>query len=694
MSKIFTLATLGLEVEIGKFARQADGSVWLKHGNNVVLSSAVATPEEREFMGFFPLTVEYRERTSAVGKFPGGFIKREGRLSDKEVLTSRMIDRPIRPLFPKYYFNEVQVIATVFSSDNKFPNDVLGIIGSSLALTLSNIPFLGPVGAVKVGRVNGEWKFNLGFEEKKESNVELLVAGTKNGVCMVEGYCDSLSEEELVEALFLAHDQIKEQIDWQLSIQKELAVGKVESASEQDWTLLEEKIKAYVKKEFCLELFKETKEEQNKVMRKLKKDLLEYFAHEIETGAVSKAKVLFLFDGLLKEMLPDLIAEKQHRIDGRGFTQVRPIEAEVGLLPCVHGSSLFQRGETQALASVTLGTAQDAQKGEDLTGSFERTFMLHYNFPPFSTGEVRPIRGVGRREIGHGYLAERSFLNVLPSQEEFPYTIRSVADILESNGSSSMASVCSTTLAMMDAGIPIKEMVGGVAMGLMKDSSGKFHILTDILGIEDALGLMDFKVTGTEKGIMAVQMDIKAKAGLTREILSKALSQALEGRLHILGEMKKVMTKPRAEVSDLAPRVTSFKVAVDKIGAVIGPAGKNIKEIVAVTGADINIEDDGTVRIYATESASAKKAEGWVKALVGDIEPGTMFDGILRRIAEFGLFVELVPGKDGLVHISKISKENQARVGREINEGDVIKVKVISVEQDTGRIRLEAPELQ
>jgi len=696
MSKIFELKELGLKVRIGKFARQSDGAVWIEHGKNVILSTAVASKEEREFMGFFPLMVEYREKTSAAGKIPGGYIKREGRLSDTEVLNSRMIDRPIRPLFPKYYFNEVQVISSVYSYDGNFPTNILAIISSSLALTISKIPFLGPIGAVQVGRIDGEWKFNLSYEDLLKSDIELIVAGTKDGICMVEGYTNSVSEEELVEALFLAHEQIKIQVDWQLKIQKELGVEKVGVVKEVEdyWTDWEGKVGAFFKPELCDKIFAPTKAEQSEALKGLKKDLLEHFTSEIESGIVTKSKILFLFDTMLKKHLPDKISKKQARLDGRPFDKVRPLEIEVGLLPCVHGSSMFQRGETQALSSLTLGTAQDAQRVEGLEDESTRSFMLHYNFPPFATGEVKMIRGVGRREIGHGYLAEKSFKNVLPSQEEFPYTIRSLVDLFESNGSSSMATVCATTMALMDSGVPIKGMVGGIAMGLMKDSDGKFHVLTDITGTEDAFGLMDFKITGTPEGVMAVQMDIKAKAGLTKDILKGALEKAKDARLHILGEMKKVLSEPRAEVSELAPRVFSFKIDPDKIGAVIGSAGKVIKEIIAVTETQIDIEDDGTVKIYSQESKSAKKAEMWVRTLVGDIEAGTNFDGIVKRVAEFGLFVELVPGKDGLVHVSSIAREKQRTLARDFKVGDTLKVKVVSVEVETGRIRLIAPDLK
>jgi polyribonucleotide nucleotidyltransferase len=694
MSKIFKLDKLGLEVELGKFAKQADGSVWIKQGSNVVLSTVVASRDEKEFMGFFPLTVEYREKVSAAGRIPGGYIKREGRLSDEEVLASRLIDRPIRPLFPKYYFNEVQIISSVYSYDGKFPQDVLALIAASLSLTLSRIPFLGPIGAVRVGRIEGKFESNLSREKSLLSDVDLIVVGTKDGICMVEGYGDSLSETELVEALFFAHEQIKIQIDWQLEIQKEFGEEKDEVPNLSLWEEWEEKVRSHFKKDSCEGLFNLSKAEQRAALQTLKEDLLHFFASEIEAGVISRSSVVFLFDSLLKEYLPDIIASKGIRLDGRVFDKVREISADVSILPSVHGSALFSRGETQALASLTLGTSQDAQRSEGLEGEKERTFMLHYNFPPFSTGEARPIRGVGRREIGHGYLAERSFSHVIPTQEDFPYTIRSLVDVLGSNGSSSMATVCATTLALMDAGVQIKDSVGGIAMGLMKDSSGKFHVLTDILGIEDAFGLMDFKVTGTERGITAVQMDIKAKAGLTKELLQNALDQAKKARLHILGVMNDILASPRKEVSDLAPRVSSFRIDSDKIGGVIGPGGKTIKEIIAVTGTQIDIVDDGTVKIYSQKGESARHAELWVKTLVGDIEVGTSFEGKVRRVAEFGIFVELVPGKDGLVHISMIARDKQKTLGKMFKIGDLLKVKVVAVESETGRIRLIAPELK
>lgn len=695
MQKIFRLPKFNLEVELGKFARQADGAAWIRCGNNIVLATAVASKVIKEFAGFLPLTVEYRERTSAAGKIPGGYIKREGKLSDNEVLTSRIIDRPIRPLFPHDFYNEVQILATVYSSDGKFPASILGLIGSSLALTISNIPFLGPVGAVQVGRIDGEWKFNLSFEDQQKSDSDIIVASTQNGICMVEGHCNNIKEEELIDLLLQAHEMNQEIINWQLEIQKELGVEKAPVSSTIDWELWTKKVSEIFTPEAAATLFASSKEVRGAAMDTIQETIKQQFASDIEAGTVTSTVLSAIFESLLKKMMPDLMAQKGIRVDGRKFDEVRPIYSEVSTLPCVHGSSLFQRGETQALASITLGSGQDAQKIESLIGGMqERSFMLHYNFPPFATGEVKPIRGTGRREIGHGYLAETSFYNVLPGQDAFPYTIRSVVDVLESNGSSSMATVCSTTLAMMDAGIPIKAMVSGTAMGLMRDSQGNFHVLTDILGFEDAFGLMDFKVTGTDAGIMGFQLDIKDKVGLPREILAKALEQALIARVHILNEMNKTLTKPRSELSPLAPRITSVKIETDKIGALIGPGGKTIKEIVAKTGTQIDIEDDGTVKIFSKDHASAQEAESWIKALVGDLEVGSVYSGTIRRFTEFGVFVEVVPGRDGLVHISTIAKSLQRDLEDNYRVGDKLTVKITAYDKDTGRIRLVAPELE
>lgn len=693
--KNFSHPELGLEVELGKYARQANGAAWLKAGKNVVLCTAVAGNAPKDFLGFFPLTVEYRERTSAAGKIPGGFFKREGKLSDEEVLNSRLIDRPIRPLFPSNYFNEVQIIATVYSSSGEHPVNALAILGSSLALTVSDIPFLGPIGAVQIGRVNGKWEFNLDYTNQVTSDADIIVAGTSAGICMVEGNCNNASESELIDLLLKAHDIIKKQVDWQLAIQKEVGKTKKQAANAFDldhWQALVANQISYASVEA---LFGKSKQVRSEAMDTLQEEVLKHFASDIAAGNISAGVISYLFDTQIKKLIPDVIASRQQRIDGRRLDEVRPIASEVGLLPCVHGSAVFQRGETQALATATLGSGQDAQKIESLHGGLqEKRFMLHYNFLPFSTGEVKPMRAVGRREIGHGYLAETSFSAVLPDVASFPYTIRTVVDILESNGSSSMATVCSTTLALMDAGIPLKQMVSGIAMGLVVDSKGQYHILTDILGEEDALGLMDFKVTGTDDGIMAFQLDIKDKVGLSRELLAKALAQARVARLHILGEMRKTMTQPRSELSSLAPRIFSLKISQDKIGAIIGPAGSIIKEITATTETQIEIEDDGTVLIFAKNAESAKMAEEWVRRLAKEVELGATYEGTVRRLAEFGIFVEIIPGKDGLVHISSIARHRQRDLDKQVRLNDKLVVKVTAIDQETGKVRLVAPSLE
>lgn len=695
MTKVFKFEHGGIEIELGKYARQADGSVWIKSGNNIVLSTAVASKEAKEALGFFPLTVEYRERMSAAGRIPGGYFKREGKLSDMEVLASRVIDRPIRPLFPATYFHEVQLLSTVYSSDGKFPTSILSLLGSSLALTISHIPFLGPVGAVQVAWVDGKFKFNPTYEELDASHSDITIAGTKHGISMVEGHCNHISEQEMIDLLFAAHEEIKKQVEWQLEVAQALNVEKVIPTSSVNWDEWKAKIKGALPPGFADDLFAATKNERGEGLDILKKSVIDLFAEDIKNAVVPEHVIKISLDSIIKDALPDIIASKQVRVDGRSFDQVRPISTEVGILPCVHGSAVFQRGETQAIASITLGTGQDAQKVESLIGGAgERLFMLHYNFPPFATGEAKPIRGAGRREIGHGYLAESSFINILPKADNFPYVVRSVVDILESNGSSSMATVCSTVMALMDAGVQLSDMVAGIAMGLLRDSSQKMHILTDILGMEDAFGLMDFKVVGSDKGIVAFQLDIKDKVGLSRELLTEALEKARKARLHILGEMRKVMTAPRTEISVLAPRVTTLKVPTDKIGLIIGPSGKNIKEIIAKTGTQIDIEDDGSVKIYSRSSEGALEAENWIKTLSGDIEIGSVFNGTIKRIAEFGMIVELVMGKEGMVHISTIDREKQDQLDQLYKVGDKLSVRVVSQDRETGRIKLVAPEIE
>lgn len=695
MTKKFKLHGSDLEVQVSGYAGQADGEAWLQCGKSVVFSTVVASKKETDYLGFLPLSVEFRKRPSAAGKFPSGFIKREGRLSDRETLASRVIDRSIRPFFPVNFFNEVQVISTVFSSDGLFPPVVMGVLSASIALITSGIPFLGPVGAVQLCRIDGEWVVNPSYAITKDSMDLITISGSKDGLCMVEGKCDQISEDELLKVLNIAKQAIKIQLDWQEEIKREFAVPQQLLGSQLDFNAWSAKVRQYLPKDWSTILFTSDKKVLGKNIDEIKQLVLANFQQEIADGIISKAVLELLFDIAIKQIIPNTVVEAGKRFDDRAFNKVRAISGTVGLLPAAHGSATFRRGDTHAISSVSLGTGSDAQKEDSLFESnLERTFMLHYNFPPFSTGEAKPMRGVGRREIGHGYLAERSFYSVLPAEGKFPYTIRSVVDILECYGSSSMATACATTLALMDAGVPIRSMVAGIAMGLFGTTDGRFAVLSDISGSEDAYGLMDFKVIGTENGITAFQMDVKAKAGIPEDVLVKALFEAKVGRLHILSEMKKVISAPRNDVAETAPRVFVIKINPEKIGMLIGPGGKNIKEITASTGAQIDIEDDGTVKIYAQSKEIADKALGMVRGTTGEIEVGFSCNGQIRGITDFGMFVEIVPGKDGLVHVSSMSKHFKDNFAKEFKIGDKLEVIVESSDKATGRIKLNAPSLK
>ncbi len=692
MVKTFRLEDFGYEVEIGKIARQADGAVWFRQGGTVVLATVVSAPSA-EFPGFLPLTIDYREQFSAAGKIPGGYYKREGKFTDKEILTARLIDRAIRPLFPSDYFNQLQILVTVYSVDKDHSPHTISLIASSIALSISKIPFLGPVGVTEVARINGTWIYNPTYLQTQESDVRVIVAGTKEGICMVEGSTNEITENEFIEILFQAHEIIKKQVEWQEEIQKQLDVQKEPIVSEIDWPTWTERVTRFLTEEVVKTTFVTDKVERGLALKKIKHEFTLQYTQEIEKDSVSDRILEYLFDTILKEKQTELIFKTGKRIDGRAFDQVRAISNEVGLLPFVHGSALFTRGRTQALCSITLGGGQDEQKVEDLMGNtLEKSFMLHYNFPPFSVGEVRAMRGPGRREIGHGYLATSAIEQVLPSKESFPYTIRVVADILESDGSTSMATVCGSTMGLMNAGVPIRKMVSGVAMGLLQSPTGQFQSLTDINGIEDAFGLMDFKVAGTDTGITAIQMDIKYKGGLKREVFQKALEQAKKGRLHILEEMQKVMSKPNSKLSDLVPQIVTVKVPTDKIGAIIGSGGKVIKDIIAKTDTSIDTESDGTIKIFGQPGPKLDLAVSWVKTLGGIIERGTRYQGRIKRIAEFGLFVEIAPGLDGLVHISFIPKQKQAKMAQEYKPDMPITVEVVDYDETTGRIRLKLIE--
>lgn len=690
MVRTFKNEEFGFEVEIGKVARQADGAVMLKQGGTVILATATSAPS-KEFPGFLPLTTEYREQYSAAGKIPGGYFKREGKLSDREVLTSRLIDRAIRPLFPYNYFDQLQVLTTVYSVDKDHAPNTISLLAASLALSISKIPFLGPIGVIEVGRVKGEWIFNPTHPQQLESDMRIVVAGTEEGIVMVEGSTNELSEETFVDVLFQAHEKIKRLIVWQKEIQAELNFEQPAHEDKYGFNVWKSEISTFLTDERVERMYSEDKQVRYGNLATLKSDFAAEYAEKIDTTGVPGSVIDFIITDELQEKLSSFIFKHNKRVDGRGFETIRPISVEVGLLPFTHGSSLFTRGNTQALASVTLGSGQDEQRIDTLMTEEPGmgSFMLHYNFPPFSVGEVKPMRGVSRRDTGHGYLARSGFDFLRPTPEQFPYTIRVVVDILESDGSSSMATACATTMALMQAGVPIKKMVAGVAMGLLEKSAGEFQTLTDISGFEDAFGLMDFKVIGTDLGISAIQMDVKYKGGLPRRVFEQALEQARVGRLHILGEMRKVMTAPRAELSVLVPKVVTLNIITDKIGAIIGSGGKTIREITETTGTSIDIEPDGLVKIFGGPDAQIDLAVRWVKTLAGQIDKGAIFDGKVRRIVDFGLFVELVPGLDGLVHVSNIPRDLQRTFMQSIKLNDDVKVEVLDHDEVTGRTSLK-----
>jgi polyribonucleotide nucleotidyltransferase len=689
MERKFSLPEFGYEVTFGKFAGQAAGSAWLQQGGTIVLAT-VCTADSTEFPGFLSLMVDYRENYASAGKIPGGYFKREGKFSDQEVLTARVIDRSIRPLFPDNFFNAVQVMVTVYSVDKEHTPQPLALLAASLALNQSNVPFDRPVGIIDAIKLDGQWILAPTYSQIIKSSTKITVAGDEEGVCMVEGTAEHMSEQEFVDVMFRAHDAIKKQVRWQADIMRELGVVKDPIKEHFDITAWRNRAHDILTGDDVARMFTPDKVERGAVQSGLKEKFLTTYADIIEQEKVSPVFLEYIFDKVLRDYITDLCFVRGNRIDGRRFNEVRSISSEVGLLPFNHGSALFTRGRTQAVVSVTLGSGQDEAKIDRLMGdTIESAFMLHYNFPPFSVGEVRPSRGPGRREVGHGYLAQSAIAQVLPSKEAFPYTLRIVADMLESDGSTSMATVCGSTLALMDAGVPITNMVSGVAMGLLQSSQGKFQVLTDIAGIEDAFGLMDFKVAGTREGITAIQMDIKHKEGLPRELFIAALEQARQGRLHILEKMCGTLTEPRAKLSSLVPQIVSFKIPVEKIGAVIGSGGKTIKDIIAKTGTSIDISDEGLVRIYGKPGPGLDQAVSWVKVISGQIEKGMQFAGQVKRIAEFGIFVEVAPGLDGLVHVSTIARSQQATLTKDLPVGTQVRCEVLDYDVETGRIRLK-----
>jgi polyribonucleotide nucleotidyltransferase len=675
-----------LTIETGEIAKQSDGAVVVKYGDTVLLATAVANKKMREGLDFFPLTMDYQEKAFAAGKIPGGYFKREGRPTEKEVLTSRLIDRPMRPLFPEGFYCETQGIVSVLSYGEENVSDVLGIIGMSAALTISDIPFSGPVAAVKVGLLNGELIVNPDLIESEKMELNIVVAGTEDAVIMVEGGASEVSEKILLDAIEYAHSEIKRIV----AIQKELRglAGKPKRplVKKPVDVELQDSVKAYVIDRIKEHIAIPGKQRRQEALDMLLEDALNHFNAE-EKGLTKEIANIF-FD-IEKELVRKMIINEGIRADGRRPDEIRQITSRVGMLPRAHGSALFVRGETQALVAVTLGTADDEQKIDSLEGEIYKAFMLHYNFPPFSVGEVKPLRSPGRREIGHGALAEKSLKTVIPAKEVFPYTIRIVSDILESNGSSSMATVCGATLALMDAGVPITAPVAGIAMGMVQEGD-KTVVLTDILGLEDHLGDMDFKVTGTEAGITAFQMDLKT-GGVSKGVMEKALEQARQGRVFIIGKLKEALSAPRENLAPHAPRIYTMQIKQDKIRDVIGTGGKVIRGIIEQTGVKIDINDSGIINIASSDETSASKAMDIIKGIIAEAELGKIYHGKVKRVVDFGAFVEILPGTEGLVHISQISEKRIAKVTDEIQEGDEVLVKVIEIDK-TGRIRLSRKE--
>jgi polyribonucleotide nucleotidyltransferase len=669
-------------IETGRMAKQAGGSAFVVFGETVVLATATAQSTPREGIDFFPLTCDYQEKTFAAGKIPGGFFKREGRPAEKEILSSRLIDRPIRPLFPSGFNCETQVIATVLSHDKENDPDVVSIVGASTALVLSDVPFNGPIAAVRVGRLDGKFVINPTQSQIPSLDLNIVVAGSRDAIVMVEGGAQMQPEAVVLEALFTAHDAMQPLIEMQEKLRGLAGKPKRHVVQVPVDAALESRVKEIGLPKLKAALQKTAKHERYDALDAAKDEVVGAFATEAPDRLKDVSKA---FSKLKKQVVRDLIVKDGRRLDGRGLADVRPVSCEVELLPRTHGSALFTRGETQALVVATLGTSSDEQKIDALIGEHYKRFMLHYNFPPFSTGEVKFLRSPGRREIGHGALAERALAPIIPAEEDFPYTVRIVSEVLESNGSSSMATVCGGSLSLMDAGVPIKAPVAGVAMGLIREGD-EVRVLSDILGDEDHLGDMDFKVAGTEAGVTAVQMDIKI-GGVTRAIMSKALEQARESRLHILGIMNGTIATPRSDLSTYAPRIVTIKIKPDRIRDLIGPGGKVIRGIVEETGAKIDVEDDGTVRVASADGPALQKALERVRAITAEAEVGRIYRGTVRKIVDFGAFVEIFPGTDGLVHISQLADERVRKVSDVLKEGDVIDVKVLEVDR-SGKIRL------
>jgi polyribonucleotide nucleotidyltransferase len=676
-----------LILETGRIAKQANGSVTVTYGSTVILVTACMSKEIKEGQDFFPLTVEYQEKTYAAGRIPGGFFKREGRPSEHEILGSRLIDRPIRPLFPEGFLNEVQVMAIVLSSDGEIDPNVLALTGASAALSISDIPFNGPLASCRVARINNEFVLNPTFAEMENADLEVVLAGNAKGVVMLESKAKEVCEEDYLEAVKFGMESIKPVIAMQEEFTRLYGAQKAKIDLKLVDPALMQKVEE-LSRDRLNNVYKMSKKEE-------REDEIALLTKELDTQLTSEGflspDIHTALHEVEKKQVRRMISHEGVRIDGRSFKEIRPISCEVSVLPRTHGSSLFTRGQTQSLAVTTLGTGEDEQLIESLEGEKKKSFMLHYNFPSFSVGETRPVRGPGRREIGHGALAEKALLAVMPSKEKFPYTVRVVSEILESNGSSSMASVCAATLSLMDAGVPIKDAVGGVALGLVKDGE-KASILTDIAGLEDHFGDMDFKVAGTRQGVTAVQLDLKID-GISMDLLKGCLAQSKEARFFILDKMAAALNGPRGELSSFAPRIDVLKINTEKIGELIGPGGKTIKGIIAATGASIDIDDDGTVLVGSTDAAKSEDAIKMIRAITDDVEVGRVYFGKVKRLMQFGAFVEIAPRKEGLVHVSELSSTFVKKVEDVVKVGDEFKVKVIGIDE-LGRINLSKKQAE
>lgn len=680
------LAGRELTLQVGQLAKQAHGSVMVKYGDTYVLVTATVSKQPRDGIDFFPLLVDYEERLYSVGKIPGGFIKRETRPGEKAILAARLIDRPLRPLFPQGFRNDVQVVATVMSVDQNNSPEIAAMIGASAALTISKIPFAGPIAGIAVGKVDGQLILNPTPAQTDASDLYLVVAGTKEAIMMVEARANEVPEAEMIEALMFGHQAIKEIVELQEEMRAAIGQEKIELQLHVPEAELQAAVQAYAVDKLELAVRNANKQEREANMAAAQTEIYEHFQSVYPEG---DKEVKDVVQSTLKQVVRRMIVQQNERPDGRRGDEIRPISCHVGLLPRVHGSGLFTRGQTQALSVVTLGAMSEVQHLDDLTADENKRYMHHYNFPPYSVGETRPMRSPSRRDIGHGALGEKALLPMIPSEEEFPYAIRVVSEVLESNGSSSQASICGSTLALMDAGVPIKRPVAGIAMGLVSEGNS-YTILSDIQGLEDALGDMDFKVAGTAEGITALQMDIKI-SGVDAAILEKAMEQARQGRLFILGKMLAVLPQPRTDLSPYAPRMLTLTVPVDKIKDVIGPGGKVINKIIAETGVKIDIEDDGRIFIAAVDTDAAEKAKRMIEDIIADVEVGRIYQGKVTRVEKYGAFVEILPGKEGLVHISHLADTHVARTEDVCQLGDIIPVKVTEIDR-MGRINLSRKE--